>query len=133
MSGKRLESLRRILAVQSQLKRRAEWKLADLESKGQEIDKSQQEVIAALNADHNLHGLFVETMSRNLAALAKRSDAVRAAAEVERQELRERSGMVRQAERRARIVDQENRRVRERTRLEDIIDELARPDRASPK
>ncbi len=126
MSDKRLRTLHRILSVQEQLRRTAETKLAGLQRRERELNAAQAEIIAALNGNHHLHGLFVAEMSRSLGKLAKQADDVRAAKDIQGQELRDRTGMVRQAERRVRDVSQDSEREIERSRLEDVLERLAR-------
>ena len=126
MTENRLRTLHRILTIQEQLRRVAEVKLAALQKEEQELDTAQEEIVAALNRDGPLHGLFVTSMSKALGKLATRGDQVRDLKESQAEDLRKRTGIVRQAERRAREVDQAARREVERMRLVDIIERVAR-------
>jgi hypothetical protein len=66
----------RILAVQQQLYRIEEWKLADLERTLERLEVSQREVIGALNEDDALQGLFLDAMARRLRSLGEEASRV---------------------------------------------------------
>lgn len=67
---RRLEKMRRLIDVQERLCRMAEAKLADIERRQAELSRAQTDILASLNADEPLHGMFVETMARHLHRLA---------------------------------------------------------------
>lgn len=127
----RLRAVQRLLGVRNQLKRVAEWKLAGLNGQVSALGEAQREVIGALNAGHDLHGLFVGAMARHLGVLGKRSEEASAAAARQAQELRERTGQAKCAERLARKVELDGRREQEKAVLGEVIDQLARPGGAS--
>ena len=62
--------IHRILAVQQQLYRIEEWKLADLERTLERLEASQQDLIRALNEDDALQGLFIDATARRLRSLS---------------------------------------------------------------
>ena len=68
--------IHRILAVQQQLYRIEEWKLADLERTLERLEVSQREVIGALNEDDALQGLFIDAMARRLRSLGEEASRV---------------------------------------------------------
>jgi hypothetical protein len=120
--SERVERLRRVLAVQQQMQRIEEWKLAEIERRIAALDAAQREVIAALNQDSALHGLFVDATAKRLNALAK--DARRAEAEKAQQvpRLTEQTARLRLAERLFATAEVDAQRQLDRTTLLDLIE-----------
>jgi hypothetical protein len=77
----RTKKLARIVAVQQRLSQIAEIKVAAIGREKSALEKSQTELIAALNDDDALQGVFIEAMARRLASLGRESDKVRDALE----------------------------------------------------
>ena len=64
----RARKVQRMLAVQQQLTRIEEWKLADLERTLEHLEATQTELIGALNDHDALQGLFLDALARRLRA-----------------------------------------------------------------
>jgi len=130
---KRLETLARIVEVKEHQRRSAEWRLARLRQQEQLVVEDQRSVIAALNAEQPLHGLFVETMARHLRVASEKLDALRKAQDLQVAELERQTGQLKQAERMLRDVTRQDNRSAERRTLSDVIDAaLARDDASLP-
>ena len=87
-----------------------------------ELERSQEEIINALNADDALHGLFVDTTAKFLKSLAQEAQRVSEARELQTEKLRERATKMKTAERLKVNLEQiEARRGGERE-LQDVIE-----------
>ncbi len=95
----RLKKIERLLALQQQLHRLAEWKLAALDRKKAELASEQESLFGALNDDEPLQGLFVEAMARRLNALARETDKVNRARECASRRLAQEGLTLKRAER----------------------------------
>lgn len=130
---KRLETLARIVEVKEHQCRSAEWRLARLRQQEQLVMEDQRSVIAALNGEQPLHGLFVETMARHLRVTSERLDALRRAQDLQVAELERQTGQLKHAERMLRDVTRQDNRSAEWKTLSDVIDAaLARHDASLP-
>ena len=90
-------------------------------------------MIAALNAEQPLHGLFVANMARHLRALDERLDALRRAEERQAAELGRQTMQLKQAERMQRDAARQESRAREWKDLSEVIEAtLARDDASLP-
>ena len=130
---KRLQTLARIVEVKEHQRRAAEWRLARLRKEELNVLEDQRSVIAALNADQPLHGLFVETMARHLRAASEKLDVVRKSIELRAAELETQTGQLKQAERLLRDAARQHNRSAEWKELADVIDaSVARGDASLP-
>jgi hypothetical protein len=129
--NKRLQSVGRILEAQRQLYRAAEWQLARLKRQEADLEAEQLSLIAALNDDQALQGLFIEATANRLRAVAKRIEAARQARERQEAELAEQAVRVKRAERLADSVELEHRRAEERRELAQIVEQAVGRSRAS--
>jgi uncharacterized coiled-coil protein SlyX len=128
----RLRKARRIMAVQAQLHRLAEWRLAALVREEGELDASQQQLIGTLNEDAALHGLFVDAMARRLRALARETDRVKAAQEEQSRRLLEEAMRLKRAERMADRIGKEERRAGEKRDLQRLLEGIVKGDASLP-
>lgn len=119
---KRLRSLARIVSVKDQLRRAAEWRLAELARKEEEAAADQRAIIAALNDDHPLHGYLVDAMASHLRRVSERLDAVGREKIAETERLRKETGQLRQAERMLAEAGTAHGRTAERKALAEIIE-----------
>ncbi len=127
----RLAKVERVLAVQRQLNRLAEWNLAALDRKRGAVASSRESLVRALGRDDPLHGLFVEAMARRLTALARESDALdRARAAVSRR-LAEEALRMKRTERATARLRRACERVLGKQAFAELLDRLGRPDDAS--
>src|SRR4029453_10288889 len=99
--------IHRILAVQQQLYRIEEWKLADLERTLERLEVSQREGIGALNEDDALQGLFLDAMARRLQSLGEEASRVGQQRDEQSARLLEHGARKVCAERLAETLDQE--------------------------
>ena len=128
-----MQTLARIVEVKEHQRRAAEWRLARLRQEELAVQEDQRSVIAALNADQPLHGLFVETMARYLRAASEKLDALRRAIDLQAAELEDQTSQLKQAERLSRDSTRQHDRAVERKELSEMIDAaLARGDASLP-
>lgn len=131
---RRLENLRRLVAIKEQQQQSTKWKLARLETEERAALDDEAAIIAALNAEQLLHGLFVGIMAKHLRAVSERIGAIRTAQAKESARLRKETGEMRHSERT--LVDAERRyaRLMEEKRLAELIEATtARDAQASRK
>lgn len=131
MEKKRLNTLQRIVEVKEHQRRAAEWRLARLVREEQRVLEDQRSVIAALNADQPLHGLFVETMARHLRVASEKLEALRRSIAMRTAELQTQTGQLKQAERMLRDAVREHDRTAEWKELSEIIEAKLARDAAS--
>jgi serine phosphatase RsbU (regulator of sigma subunit) len=129
----RLAKLARIVEVKEHQRRSAEWRLGRLRQQESVVLEDQRTLIAALNEEQPLHGLFVETMAKHLGALSQRLETLRQAQARQVAELETQTGQLRQAERMLLDVTRRQSRADEWKELSEVIDAaLARDDASLP-
>jgi hypothetical protein len=128
---KRLNSLARLVEVQTQLFHEAEARLARLKREEAAIEEEKRELFAALNGDDALRGLFIDAAVRRLRALTDRGDNLRRAREIQEREALRHGGRLKQAQRMLRSAVSAARREEEKAMLLDVVESLA--SRASPR
>jgi hypothetical protein len=118
----RLKSLRRIFAVQKDLQRLAEWKLALLQRKEVDLQQDQERLVAYLDEDHTFTPTYARTIAARLQGLA--AERQRTAAEKQQQTERvlEQVRRVGQAKRRVEATAEVVRRDEERKELGETIE-----------
>ena len=127
----RLKKIERVLAVQEQLHRLAQWKMAALEREKTANADGQVDLISALNADNQLHGLFVEAMTRRLAALAREAERLERARGVMEKELSEEGLKLKRTEKMTDRVRREHQLGRDKRLFQDLLETLAKARDAS--
>jgi hypothetical protein len=95
----RAKKARRLLNVLEQLHQIEERKKLELQRRHDELERSQLEIINALNADDALHGMFIDTTAKFLKSLAHEAQRVAEARELQSEKLRERATKMKTAER----------------------------------
>jgi hypothetical protein len=128
---KRLDSITRVLDAQRQLHRAAEWQLARLQRQEAELEEDQRSLIAALNDDNALQGLFIEATAKRMRAVARKIDATKEAKAQQAREVAAQASRVKRAERLAETVEREHRRDEERRDLAEVIEQALAHRRAS--
>jgi hypothetical protein len=123
--------LGRLVSVMEKLHRMEELKKLDLERRFGELKRSEEEIIAALNREDALHGLFYDTSSRFLRSLAKEAERVSAAARRQSAKVLEQAGKKRHAERLRDAVHQRELRDEQSRQLDDVVEQYAGQRRAS--
>lgn len=117
----------RMLALQQQLHRIEEWKLAELRGSLAGLEASQRDLVGALNEDDALQGLFIDALARRLRSLAEEAARVNREAEAQAARLTEHAARKLCAERLVATVDRQTERAIANKELLDIIERLSRP------
>jgi hypothetical protein len=120
----RLARVERLLAVQEQMRRTAEWELAATRRHAAEIRDSEAELMARLSQEGPLHGLFLDAAARRLKALARDAAAADALAARQEAAARERALEQKRSERRIGHLAAEGRREDERRDALDRLDAI---------
>jgi len=128
---RRLQSLQRIVAVKEQQCRLAESKLASLIAEENATMADQAAIVAALNADQPLHGLFVEGMSRYLRRTAEKLSGLRRAKAEEVARLQALTGERKHAERMREEAARQDDRFAEEKALTEVVEAALARDAAS--
>ena len=118
----RAKKARRLLNVLEQLHRIEERKRLELQRRHDDLERSQREVINALNTDDALHGLFIDTAAKFLKSLAQEARRVAEARELQSEKLRERATKVKTAERLKDSLEQIVARRGGEKELRDVIE-----------
>jgi hypothetical protein len=118
----RQKSLRKILALQDQLKNLSAWRLAALDQQRAALDATQRETIEAIDRDAISQGIVVVSATRRLRNLDKRITAIKAEQIAQAQRAQEQAMRARLAERLAENVEAQLRTQRERVDLADLIE-----------
>jgi hypothetical protein len=118
----RAKKARRLLNVVQQLHKIEERKKLELQRRYDELERSQHEIINALNTDDALHGMFIDTTARFLKSLAQEAQRVDQAREVQTQKLREQATKVKSAERLKESLEQIAARRGGAKELEEVIE-----------
>jgi hypothetical protein len=119
---KRLQIVERILAVQQQLRKRAEVRLGELQRQELRLVEQERELVQFLNADLMPTEAFSASVSRRFRSLAARLALVRHAKEVQERQLLEQLRRLKRAERVANSLSRDDRLVQERKSLADLIE-----------
>lgn len=122
--GTRAQRTRRVLALQEQLHRVERWKLLDLQRRAAELDALRRELIAALNHNDALQGLFLDATARRLMSIAQEADKVGREEQLQIVRVSEHATRVACAERLSETVDKEAARASEKQALHEVIDRL---------
>lgn len=120
----RARKARRVASVQAQIQKLEQWKLSELQRQLLAGEAAQRELIAALNADHPLYGLFIDAMASRLRTLAAETGRTREARDAHVQHLLACTGRLKTAERLATAADRAALRDRSRSELLDLIEVL---------
>jgi len=120
---KRLATLKRLLFVERQMKRSAEAKLADLQSREATLQEEQRGILCALNGDGPFQGLFVDAAARKLTKLAEEADRVKAERQAQADRVLDRSLRVNRAERLVNNVARACRDELDKRQLAEVIEQ----------
>ena len=129
--GAQASKIHRILAVQEQMHRIEEWKLADLRVRLEQLATDQKDLIGALNEDNALQGLFIDSMARRLQALSEEASKTEEQTDVQAARLLEQAGRLICAERLAGAADLQELRDGEKKDLAEVDREAVRTRRTS--
>lgn len=128
MSDRRMKKIERVLAVQKQMHRLAEWNVAALERRRAELEAGQGELVGALNDDAKLQGLFIDALARRLAALARETDKVNEAHRQMARRLTEAGLKLKRTERMSAKLRREEEAALGKRDFADLLDLLRAPD-----
>lgn len=128
---RRLKKVERVLAVQKQLHRLADWELASLDREKAELAAGETALVSALNGDDNLQGLFIESMARRLKALAIEAERLNQSRKVVSARLTEAGLSVKRTERMTAKLKREMEAEIGKRGFADLLDRLGQPDDAS--
>jgi hypothetical protein len=123
----RTHQVHRMLGVQQQLHRIEQYRLAELRGRLEQLGADQRALIAALNEDDALQGLFIDGMARRLKSLSEAASKTAEEIETQAARLLEQSGRLACAERLAEAADLQALRAGERRALTEVIERLAAP------
>ena len=130
---KRAKKARRLLGVLTKLHKIEEQKKLELQLRHDELERSQVEVIDALNEDDALHGMFIDTTAKFLRSLARELQRVAEAQELQMHKLRVQATKVKTAERLTDSLDQIVARRGGEKELQDVIERYTGASQASRK
>jgi hypothetical protein len=125
--GTQGRKIHRILAVQQQMHRIEEWKLADLRRRLEQLAADQKDLIGALNEDDALQGLFIDSMARRLQTLSEEASKTGQQTDVQAARLLDQAGRLICAERLADAADLQELRADEKKGLAEAIERLGDP------
>jgi hypothetical protein len=127
----RLSSLRRILAVQRDLRCIAELKLATLKRQHQAAQKNEERLVSYLDEDHVFTPAYMKTITDKLRAVGRAKRRIEQEREEQAQRLLECVRRMHQTERILDAVSAQWRRVEERRELDATIEAETNRKRAS--
>jgi hypothetical protein len=119
---KRLKRARRLLEVLSQLHEIEEHRKLVLQRRFDELERSQRDIIDALNRDDALNGMFIDTSARFLKSLAQEARRVADAKELQTQRVLQQATKMKTAERLTNALDERVARAGKERELYDIIE-----------
>lgn len=96
--------------------------MADLQRRLAEVEASQRDLIAALNGDDALQGLFIDAMARRLRALTDEHARIDGERDVQAARIAEHAARVACAERLSATLGRQAARVEEAVQLADSLE-----------
>ncbi|HLH10389.1 MAG TPA: hypothetical protein VKV77_00760 [Methylovirgula sp.] len=127
----RLDSLRRILAVQRDLRRIAELRLAALNTQLQTVQANEERLVSYLDEDHVFTPAYTKTITDRLRALGRARKRFEQERDEEAERLLQSMRRVHQTERLLEEVAEDWRRLKERRELDEAIEAETNRRRAS--
>lgn len=118
----RIKSLRRILAVQKDLQKLAEWRLAQLQRKELDLQKDEERLVTYLDEDHAFTPTYAKTIAARLHSLAAEKQKTVVEKQLQTERVLEQVRRVGQAERRVEATAEILRRAEERRELAETIE-----------
>jgi hypothetical protein len=127
----RLKSLRRILAVQKDLQRLAEWKLATLQRKEADLQKDQERLVTYLDEDHSFTPTYAKTIADRLRTLGAERQRAAVEKQIQAERVLDQTRRLGQTERRVDTAAALLRRIEERQDLAEVIEAQVNRKQAS--
>lgn len=128
--AKRLKRAERLTAVQEQMRRAAEWQLAQTRRDAEAVEADRAALLAAVGSSAHGH-LFLEASNRRLRGLAARATELEGIAAAQSDAVREQGLALKRAELNAERIETLLERERERVSAIEQLDGLARARDAS--
>jgi len=120
--SERLRRSRRVLAVQAQLDRLAQWSLIDLQSRAAVLGDQQRGLVRFISEESLVSGIFSSTMMRRLQTLAEMLATIASEQDVQRGRHLEERRRLHRAEWIVTILESEARRKEVLRQLAEIIE-----------
>lgn len=128
--AKRLKRAERLTAVQEQMRRAAEWQLAQTRRDADAVEADRAALLAAVGSSAHGH-LFLEASNRRLRGLAARATELERIAASQADDVREQALALKRAELNAERIETLLDRERERVEAMERLDGLAQRRDAS--
>jgi hypothetical protein len=129
----RLRAIQRILAVQAQLHRLAQWKLADLERREDALQERHESLLRFVDKDGSYGALFSNTLMRRLHGISEEKAKVVAEKHEQADKTLEELRRVGQMQRLTAGLEEEARQEHERQELREILERMAHRGHASSR
>jgi hypothetical protein len=124
---RRLQAIRRLVAVQDQLRRLAEWKLADIDRQIAEVAAAQADLDRFVDRSHPISGMLLGVVTAQRRRLGVRAAQLKEARVGQAERVLEASRSFKLAENIEGRVDEEDRRHREKAELAELIESALQP------
>jgi hypothetical protein len=129
----RLKSAQRIVQVQHDLQRVAEWRHAEIERRVHALEETRRDLVRFLSDEHAFAGLLASNLARRLRSLASEIGEARAALAAQAETVLNEARRAKRAERVAESLQQDARRLAEQQELMAAIEgAVARPPASPP-
>lgn len=125
MAQSRADRIRRIVDVQKQLHRAEEWRLGEIQVEVDRIETERHELIALLNSDAGLHGLFMDATVNRLRSLAEQAIQTDLHKQQQTQKVIEAGARLKAAERLFERAEREAEREAERMQLQEATERVS--------
>lgn len=122
--SKATKRVRRIVKVQQEMHRLAEWRQAELVRRENELKAAQEEIVQVFNDHDKLYGVVIEPMARKLKSLAGEETRVIRDREAQDRRVVEEAVRLKRAERMAARVEEDARHAEEKQSLRDLIEQI---------
>lgn len=122
---------KRLLSVQRQLRKIEEAKLAEVQRRLQDVKDEQVALVAAMNDDGALQGLFLDTMARRLKSLAELEGKVEVLVARQAMAVRVEATKEKAAEKLSDRREAEARSLEAQKQLDEILELIGQPRDAS--
>lgn len=121
----RAEKIARVVAVQRQLHRLAEWQLMQLQRRENELHDEERHLIGSLNDDEPPRGMFARTIVKRLNAIGRETGVVGKARQTQSDVLLAESRKLKHVEKKNDIAAAAEERDGEKRRLEEAVGDAA--------
>ena len=130
---RRLQRLQRVQGVQARIHALAERRLAQIEQGRAAVERDRRDLVAALDDDAALQGLFVDAKAKRLIALARKADELGVARDAQSRLLVAEGLKLKLTERRSVAVRKRARDADKRKTFEQLLQVLRTAGEASSR